>query len=54
MLGWKYNESMLRSYMTDHAEDIGRFWAEVYKNTPKFYEDFMRGFLEELNKTKKE
>ena len=54
MMGWKYNETMFRSYMTDHAEDIGRFWAEVYKNAPTFYENFMRGFLEELNKPKKE
>lgn len=54
MLGWKYNETMLRAYMIDHAEDMGRFWAEILKQTPKFYEDFMRGFLEELNKQKKE
>jgi hypothetical protein len=52
MLGWKYNENMLRSYMTEHAEDMGRFWAEVLKNSPDFYENFMRGFLEELNKKK--
>lgn len=52
MLGWKYNESMLRAYMTEHAEDMGRFWAEVLKESPKFYENFMRGFLEELNKKK--
>lgn len=52
MLGWKYNETMFRSYMIEHAEDIGRFWAEVFKHSPKFYEDFMRGFLEELNKKK--
>jgi hypothetical protein len=43
---------MLRTYMTEHAEDMGRFWAEVLKNTPDFYENFMRGFLEELNKKK--
>ena len=54
MMGWKYNESLFRTYMIDHAEDIGRFWAEIYKNTPKFYENFMRGFLEELQKPKKE
>jgi hypothetical protein len=52
MLGWKYNETMLRTYMTEHAEDMGRFWAEVLKNMPDFYENFMRGFLEELNKKK--
>jgi len=52
MLSWKYNETMLRTYMTEHAEDMGRFWAEVLKNAPDFYENFMRGFLEELNKKK--
>lgn len=52
MLGWKYNENMLRIYMTEHAEDMGRFWAEVLKESPKFYDNFMRGFLEELNKKK--
>jgi hypothetical protein len=54
MLSWKYNEGLLRTYMTEHAEDMGRFWAEVLKETPKFYESFMRGFLEELNKSNKE
>lgn len=54
MFGWPYNEKMLRMYMVDHAEDMGRFWAETLKQSPKFYEDFMRGFLEELNKPKKE
>jgi hypothetical protein len=52
MLGWKYNENMFRTYMTEHAEDMGRFWAEMLKESPKFYENFMRGFLEELNKKK--
>lgn len=52
MFGWKYNETILRTYMTDHAEDMGRFWAEILMRTPKIYEDFMRGFLEELNKKK--
>jgi hypothetical protein len=52
MLDWKYNESMLRTYMTEHAEDMGRFWAGVLKESPKFYENFMRGFLEEFNKKK--
>ncbi len=52
MLGWKYNENMLRTYMTEHAEDIGQFCAEVLKESPKFYDNFMRGFLEELNKKK--
>lgn len=50
MFGWKYNESMVRSYMTDHAEDMGRFWAEILIRTPTIYQDFMRGFLDELQK----
>lgn len=54
MFGWKYNETILRTYMIEHAEDMGKFWAEVLRETPNFYENFMRGFLEELNKSKKE
>jgi hypothetical protein len=55
MLGWEYNKKMLQTYMTDHAEDIGRFWGEVYRNTPKIYMDFSKGFFEEITKpTKKE
>lgn len=54
MFGWKYNETLLKSYMTEHAEDMGKFWAEVLKETPKFYENFMRGFIKEVSNQKKE
>jgi hypothetical protein len=50
MFGWEYNKKMLKTYMVDHAEDIGRFWAEVYMETPKIYSDFTKGFFDEIQK----
>lgn len=50
MFSWEYNKKMLKTYMIDHAEDIGRFWAEVYLNTPKIYLDFSNGFFDEIQK----
>ena len=55
MLGWEYNKKMLHTYMTDHAEDIGRFWGEMYLNSPKIYADFSKGLFDALmNQPKKE
>ena len=55
MLGWDYNRKMLETYMKDHAEDIGRFWGEMFLHSPKIYEDFTRGlWAGALNQPKKE
>lgn len=52
MFGWESNKTMLRKYMIDHAEDIGRFYADICMNTPLIYGNFMKGFFEELNRKK--
>lgn len=50
MFSWEYNKKMLHTYMVDHAEDIGRFWAEIYLKSPEIYMNFTKGFFEEMNK----
>jgi hypothetical protein len=39
--------------MIDHAADMGAFWADILLNSPKMYADFMRGFLEEVERQQK-
>jgi hypothetical protein len=53
MFGWESNKVLLRKYLIEHAEDIGRFYAEIVMNTPKIYTDFMKGFIEEVSKHNK-
>jgi hypothetical protein len=50
MFSWEYNKKMLQMYMVDHAEDIGRFWAEIYLKSPEIYTNFTKGFYDEVNK----
>ena len=44
MFGWQYNEKMLKTYMVDHAEDMGKLFAEMLYAAPKAYSDFWLGF----------
>lgn len=53
MFGWESNKALLKKYMVDHAEDIGRFYAEMMLNSPKIYFDFIKGFSEEVLKHNK-
>ena len=53
LLGWETNKKILRTYMVDHAYDMGAFWADIFMNSPKMYADFMRGFYEEVEKQQK-
>jgi hypothetical protein len=53
MFGWESNKTLLRKYLVDHAEDIGRFYAEILMNSPKIYADFAKGFMEEVYKQNK-
>jgi hypothetical protein len=45
MLGWQYNEKLIKDYYTNHAEDMGRMCAEMLYAAPKAYSDFIVGFM---------
>ena len=44
MFGWDYNEKILKDYLTNHAQDMGRLCAEILYAAPKAYSDFIVGF----------
>lgn len=46
MFGWESNKTMLRKYMVDHAQDIGRFWGEILVESPSIYVKFLEGLFE--------
>ena len=57
IFGWESNKVLMKKYMMDHAEDIGRFWAEMCLESPTIFLNFYKGFTEEVmkgNPTKKE
>lgn len=54
MFGWESNKILLRKYMSDHAEDIGRFYAEMFLSAPAIYTKFLLGFMDELQRGNKQ
>ena len=56
IFGWESNKTMVRKYLTEHAEDMGRFWAEMALKSPMIYLSFISGFYQGLmeNNEKKE
>lgn len=54
MYSYKYNEKMLKDWITNHSEDFGRLCGEMFCMTPKLYLDFTKGFIEALNAREKD
>lgn len=50
MFGWHYNEKLVKEYVYNHANDFGRLYCELMLDSPKIYQEFMKGFQDELKR----
>lgn len=54
MMGWEYTEKMMRDFFFNHAKDFGKFYCQMMMDSPKLYKEFTEGFMEELERKKKQ
>ena len=47
MFSYKYTEDTIKRFWFDHARDMGKFYAQIIKESPHTYVQFMEGFYDE-------
>lgn len=54
MYSWQFNEKILKDLIYNHSKDFGRFYCQIALDSPKLYQEFWVGFLEEIQKRNKQ